>query len=163
MPPTSAPCACGLLHPVCATAAGCLSRAILIYTALSPPLSAMASRMPRESLRVHLSPTYPASSRFCIYGHRKSMHDNAARRPSGSFNVPLLSMLSRSCAAASCFCMSHLGAQHSAQSMQVAMSGFCILSGAALLMLLMDSLLVGDSNKSTVRHADAANKPAEAV
>lgn len=49
------------------------------------------------------------------------------------------------------------------QSVQVAMAGFCILSGAALLMLLMDSLLVGAPAKSTVQHADAAAaKPAGA-
>eukprot|EP00892_Ulva_mutabilis_P005418 jgi/Ulvmu1/3248/UM150_0021.1 len=49
------------------------------------------------------------------------------------------------------------------KNMKVSMAGFCILAGAALLMLLMDSLLVGDSGKGTVQHADAAAKPAEAV
>lgn len=52
------------------------------------------------------------------------------------------------------------------EHMQVAMAGFCILSGAALLMLLMDSLLVESPTKSTVQHADAgvgvAAKPAAA-
>lgn len=43
------------------------------------------------------------------------------------------------------------------------MAGFCILSGAALLMLLMDSLLVDAPTKSTVQHADAAAKPASAA
>lgn len=44
---------------------------------------------------------------------------------------------------------------------QIAFTGFCILSGFALLMLLMDSLLVSAPAKSSVQHADAA-KPAAA-
>lgn len=49
---------------------------------------------------------------------------------------------------------------------QLTMAGFCILSAAALLMLLMDSLLA-PATSTTVQHADAATArkplPAEAV
>eukprot|EP00892_Ulva_mutabilis_P005422 jgi/Ulvmu1/3251/UM150_0024.1 len=52
------------------------------------------------------------------------------------------------------------------KNMQVSTAGFSILSGASLLMLLLDSILAADSGKGavTVQHAAAeAAKPAEPV